>query len=98
MSAKGITYGYDECISLIDFLNDRLRVFKSPWYTWGIRITWTKLRRWGVRLGWRPPGLADTVKLEIALPGVLGAGEVVYTLPTGVTTANYYDPKTPNST
>ena len=44
---------YDEYISLVNFLNDRLRAFKSPWYTWAVRIDWPKLRRWGEMLGWK---------------------------------------------
>jgi hypothetical protein len=45
---------YDDYISLVDFLNDKLRPFKNPWYTWAIRITWDKLFRWGDLLGWKP--------------------------------------------
>lgn len=43
---------YDECMSLIAFLNRRMRRFRNPWYTWAVDITWPKLRRWGKRLGW----------------------------------------------
>ncbi len=44
---------FDECMSLIDFLNERLRMLRSPWYTWAVRFDWDKLRKWGYRLGWR---------------------------------------------
>ena len=56
---------FDEYISLIDFLNNRLRKFKSPWYTWAIEITWEKLERWGANLGWTSPNqsLKPTSKL-----------------------------------
>jgi hypothetical protein len=47
---------YDDYVSLVDFLNDRLRHFKNPWYTWAINITWDKLFRWGALLGWEPTG------------------------------------------
>jgi len=46
---------YDECMSLIDFLNDRLRAFNSPWYTWAVKIDWDKLKRWGGLLGYEFP-------------------------------------------
>lgn len=46
---------YDQCIDLLDFLNHRLRTFNNPWYTWAIKITWAKLKRWGKMLGWTPP-------------------------------------------
>ena len=51
---------YDECTSLIDFLNDRLKKFQNSWYTWAVEITWEKLKRWGVRLGWLPPNVEIT--------------------------------------
>jgi len=44
-----------ECFALIDFLNDRLRAFRNPWYTWAIEITWEKLVRWAGMLGYNPP-------------------------------------------
>ena len=53
---------YNDCMSLLDFLNNRFRVFKNPWYTWGIEITWEKLWRWGTRLGWSPSN--DENKME----------------------------------
>ena len=50
---RSLIMTYDECVSLVNFLNDRLRAFNNPWYTWGINITWGKLRMWGDRLGWK---------------------------------------------
>ena len=44
-----------ECFALIDFLNDRMRAFRNPWYTWAVEITWEKLIRWAKMLGYAPP-------------------------------------------
>ena len=51
-----------ECFALIDFLNDRLRAFRNPWYTWAIEITWDKLVRWAKMLGYYPPGASFPAK------------------------------------
>jgi len=40
-------------LAMIDFLNTRLRSFKTPWYRWAIDITWDKLERWAKMLGWK---------------------------------------------
>ena len=31
---RSLTMTYDECTSLVDFLSNRLRKFKSPWHAW----------------------------------------------------------------
>lgn len=44
---------YRQCTDLLNFLNHRMRSFTNPWYSWAIRITWNKLRRWAELLGYK---------------------------------------------
>ena len=44
---------YNDSISLIDFLNNRFKKLRQPWYVWAIEIPWEKLIKWGYYLGWK---------------------------------------------
>lgn len=51
MNTKG-AIKFNEAIHKIDFLNKKLRKFKTPWYGWAIKCSWAKIDEWCRFLGY----------------------------------------------
>lgn len=44
---------FEEGMEKIDFLNDRLRKLKQPWFNWAINHSWSKVDKWCRILGYK---------------------------------------------
>jgi len=44
---------YEQAMKKIDFLNDRFRKMKTPWYKWAIKHSWDKINKWCEMLGYK---------------------------------------------
>ena len=44
---------HKQAMEKIDFLNNRFRQMKMPWYKWAIKHSWNKINRWCEILGYK---------------------------------------------